>query len=83
MLFKDLITGTQNRQKNAIHFWNIHNKLKYIVCPHHPAPRGHRRHCSPVLLTCLPANNTPFTVMNASQHSLKRALETVPPQSWV
>ena len=40
MLFQDLITGTQNRQKNAIHFWNIHNILKYIRLPPPPSATG-------------------------------------------
>jgi hypothetical protein len=40
MLFQDLITRTQDRQKNAVHFWNIHNKRQYIRLPPPPSATG-------------------------------------------
>jgi len=40
MLFQDLITGTQNRQKNAINFWNIHNKRQHVRLPPPPSATG-------------------------------------------
>jgi len=33
MLFQDLITGTQKRQKNGLHFCSIYNKRQYVRLP--------------------------------------------------